>query len=501
MTAPLYECGLSHWTSRLVNIRFVESVCKTQDICYVKGYLCCEAQKEQGVESEMRPLPGTMRVDEEGHLWIGGCDTTVLAETYGTPLFVYDEVLLRDQIRAFRAAFDQTGVAYEVAYACKAFCTIAMVQLASEEGCVIDTVSAGEIHTALMAGVNPERIHLHGNNKTRAELEYAVKVGIGTVIVDNFSEFALLNDVAAAHHKEVNVLLRIAPGVEAHTHEYISTGQQDSKFGFDLASGQAERALQVVTEYTHLRCVGIHSHIGSQIFDGEGFIAAIDRITQVYARGIEIGLPFSILNVGGGFGIRYTEEDDPSPIAEQINAIVQAVQAASLKHPFPVPQIWIEPGRSIAGPAGTTLYTIGSQKMLPGIRNYVAIDGGMTDNPRLALYGAKYEAGLANRMWDKVEDNWSVAGKCCESGDMVIWDAPLPQPNSGDLLAVFATGAYNYSMASHYNRIPNPAVVFVREGKAAVVVERESVEDLVRLDRPLKYDSVEVSSPSPLSSR
>lgn len=447
----------------------------------------------------MRRLPGTMRVDEAGHLWIGGCDSTVLTETYGTPLFVYDEVLLRQQIRAFRKAFELTGVDYEVAYACKAFCTVAMVQLAADEGCAIDTVSAGELHTALRAGVNPARIHLHGNNKTRSELEYAVKIGIGAVIVDNFSEFALLNDVAGSYGKTMQVLLRVAPGVEAHTHEYISTGQQDSKFGFDLASGQAERALQVVSEYQHIRCVGIHSHIGSQIFDGNGFVAAIERITQIYWRGLELGLPFSILNVGGGFGIRYTDEDDPRPIQEQIDAIVAAVKAGSNRYGFALPQIWIEPGRSIAGPAGTTLYTIGSQKLLPGIRNYVSIDGGMTDNPRLALYGAKYEAVLASRMLEVVEDSWSVAGKCCESGDMIVWDAPLPEPNAGDILAVLATGAYNYSMASHYNRIPNPAVVFVRDGKAALVVERETVEDLVRFDRPLIYDAAPEPSPSSMS--
>jgi len=449
----------------------------------------------------MNHLPGTMKVGTEGHLWIGGCDATELAKNYGTPLFVYDEMLLRAQIQAFHSAFQKTDVEYEIAYACKAFCTIGMVQLAAQEGCAIDTVSAGELHTALKAGVSPERIHMHGNNKTRAELEYAVQVGVGLVIVDNFSEFALLNDVAAACGRTVDILLRVAPGVEAHTHEYISTGQQDSKFGFDLESGQAQRALEVVTAYTHLRCIGVHSHIGSQIFDSEGFVAAIHRTASVYANGTALGLPFTVFNVGGGFGIRYTGEDDPLSVSDHIGAIVEAVRSACVQWGIPVPAVWVEPGRSISGPAGTTLYSVGSQKWLPGVRNYVAVDGGMTDNPRLALYGAKYEAVLANRMLDEAVESWSVAGKCCESGDMLIWDASLPEPNPGDILAVMTTGAYNYSMASHYNRIPNPAIVFVRDGKAAVVVERETIEDVVRFDRPLVYDSVIEQAASSLTTR
>ena len=440
----------------------------------------------------MNQLQGTMNVGTEGHLWIGGCDATELAKNYGTPLIVYDEALLRTQIQAFHSAFQEMDVAYEIAYACKAFCAIGMVQLAAQEGCAIDTVSAGELYTALKAGVSPDRIHMHGNNKTRAELEYAIKVGVGLVIVDNFAEFALLNDVAAVAGRTVDILLRVAPGVEAHTHEYISTGQQDSKFGFDLESGQAQRALEAVIAYSHLRCIGIHSHIGSQIFDSEGFVAAIHRTASVYAAGLALGLPFTVLNVGGGFGIRYTEEDDPLTVSDHVRAIVATVRLACAEWRIPVPQVWVEPGRSISGPAGTTLYSVGSQKLLPGVRNYVAVDGGMTDNPRLALYGAKYEAVLANRMLDESVEAWSVAGKCCESGDMLIWDAPLPEPNQGDILAVLTTGAYNYSMASHYNRIPNPAVVFVRDGRVAVVVERETIEDVVRFDRPLVYEADEV---------
>ena len=432
---------------------------------------------------------GTRETNEGGHLTIGGCDVTQLAKTYGTPLFIYDDQLMRSTIRDFHKAFQDAGLEYEITYASKAFCTVAMCQLVYEEGCGVDVVSGGELHTALTAGVPANRIYMHGNNKTRSELEYAVSAGIGLVIVDNFYELELLNGIAANADKTVEVLLRMAPGVEAHTHEYISTGQQDSKFGFDYESGQAHEAIEAVTRYPNLRCVGLHSHIGSQIFETTGFVAATERMAGLYADGLRHGLPLRILNLGGGFGIRYTAEDDPAPPSSYASMLATTIHRLFTDKGMEAPQVWIEPGRSIAGPAGITVYTVGSQKRIEGVRNYVAIDGGMTDNPRLALYGAKYEACLANRMEDAIAGAWSVAGKCCETGDMVIWDAPLPEPNPGDLLVVFATGAYNYSMASHYNRIPNPAVVFVNDGKSAVVVERETWDDLVRLDKPIQYQA------------
>jgi diaminopimelate decarboxylase len=447
----------------------------------------------KGAEN-MVPLQGTMTIGPEGHLWIGDCDTTMLAEKYGTPLFVYDEALLRGLIREFHTAFKSIGVPYEVAYALKAFCSIAMCQLAMEEGCTLDVVSGGELHTAIKAGISPGKIHMHGNNKTPEELRYAVRSGIGTVIIDNFTEFALLNDIACKEQRQVDILLRIAPGVHANTHQYISTGQQDSKFGFDLESGQAKRALEGIGNYNWLRCRGLHSHIGSQIFDGQGYTAAIDRVSEVYAYGISLGLKFDVLNVGGGFGIRYSNEDDPAPILSHIQMIVQAIERAFGNLDIRVPNICVEPGRSIVGPAGVTLYTAGSHKVIPGVRHYIAVDGGMTDNPRLALYGAKYEAILANRALEPLNEHWSIAGKCCESGDMIIWDALLPHPQAGDIVAVFATGAYNYSMASHYNRIPNPAVVFVKDGKSALVVEREIYDDLIRQDRPLSNNVEDVGA-------
>ncbi|MBX6354153.1 MAG: diaminopimelate decarboxylase [Thermoflavifilum sp.] len=429
-----------------------------------------------------------MEIRPDGHLWIGGCDTVELAARFGTPLFVYDEAAMRATIRRFHAAFQETGARYEIAYAAKAFCTIAMCQLAVEEGCAIDAVSGGEMYTALAAGVTPDRIRLHGNNKSYEELEYAVANGIRAVIVDNFVELGMLAEVADRHGRTMDVLLRISPGVEAHTHEYISTGQQDSKFGFDLASGAAHTALREVARQARLRCIGLHCHIGSQIFDTVGFTAAIERMAEVYEAGVRLGLPLEVLNVGGGFGIRYTEEDDPAPIEDHISTIVSAVRDAFGARRLAEPEVWIEPGRSIVGPAGITLYRVGTQKRIPGVRNYVAVDGGMTDNPRWALYGARYQCVIANRAQETPGGVWSVAGKCCESGDMLIWDAPLPDPEPGDIIAVFATGAYNYSMASHYNRLPKPGVVFVRDGQAALVVERETWADVVRMDRPLRYD-------------
>lgn len=437
------------------------------------------------VTSDTNQQKDLLTVDENHHLRMGGSDAVQLVESYGTPLIVYDVAVIRETIRAFHRVFQDAAVPYQISYASKAFCTIAMCQLVYEEGCGIDVVSGGELHTALASGIPASSIHVHGNNKTPAELEYALEAGVGAIIIDNFYELSLLAEMAERMSRYVDVLIRVAPGVEAHTHDYIATGGQDSKFGFDLASGQAHDALSQLTDTSHLRCIGLHAHIGSQIFDADGFRVTVERLTSLYAFGLqEKGLPFRVLNVGGGFGIRYTDEQAP-PVSDTLTAIIRAAQEAFATYAMPLPTLWIEPGRSIAGPAGTTLYHVGSQKRIPGIRNYLAIDGGMTDNPRLALYGAKYHALFANRADAAPEDKWSVAGKCCESGDMLIWDAFLPNPQPGDILAVFATGAYNYSMASHYNRIPKPAVVFVENGEAKLVVQRETWADLIRRDVPL----------------
>lgn len=428
-------------------------------------------------------LHGTSKINEKGHLEIGGCDTVDLAEQFGTPLYVYDEEMIRQTCRAYKQAFAETGLPHQVAYASKAFSSLAMCRLVAEEGLSLDVVSAGELFTAIQAGFPPERIHFHGNNKSSEEIEYALQIGIGEFVVDNFYELDLLGSMADSMGKAVSILLRVTPGVEAHTHEYISTGQQDSKFGFDVASGQAKIAIETALETRGVKLGGLHSHIGSQIFETEGFAVAISRVADLYEWAAqELGVTFDKLNVGGGFGIRYVQDDQPLLPKDYVQAIADAMKSEFTLRGLAYPEVIIEPGRSIVGAAGTTLYTIGSVKTIPGIRKYIAVDGGMSDNPRPALYQAKHEAILANRAWEDSQETVSVAGKCCESGDMLIWDIPLPVVNSYDLLAVTCTGAYNYSMASNYNRIARPAAVFVSSGKADLIIKRETLHDLIRND-------------------
>ncbi|MDO7905120.1 diaminopimelate decarboxylase [Paenibacillus sp. JX-17] len=428
-------------------------------------------------------LHGTSTINAQGHLEIGGCDVTSLKETFGTPLYIVDEQLVRQRCREFIDAFKQTGLKYQVAYASKAFCVKAMCLLVEEEGMSLDVVSDGELYTALQAGFPPERIHFHGNNKTPDEIEMAIDARIGCFVVDNLVELHILQAIAAGKGQKVNILLRVTPGVEAHTHEYISTGQTDSKFGFDIGNGSAYEAVKLASSQSNLQLLGLHSHIGSQIFEVDGFQVAAERVAA-FAREVHEGLNvvFSVINLGGGFGIRYTEEDTPLQVAEYVKAIAESVRTHFAGIGPELPEIWIEPGRSIIGDAGTTLYTVGTTKDIPGVRKYVSVDGGMTDNPRPALYDAKYEALLANRAGEPETETVSIAGKCCESGDMLIWDVNLPEVNQGDLLAVASTGAYNYSMASNYNRIRRPGVVFVKDGEASLVVRRETYEDIVRND-------------------
>ncbi|MFS0837834.1 diaminopimelate decarboxylase [Paenibacillus sp. 1P03SA] len=428
-------------------------------------------------------LHGTSRVNAQGHLEVGGVDTTELAARYGTPLYVVDEALVRRRCREFVDAFQASGLKFQVAYASKAFCVMAMCRIVAEEGLSLDVVSDGELFTALQAGFPPERIHFHGNNKTPGEIEMALDAGIGCFVVDNFTELRMLNAIAGSKGKRVPILLRITPGVEAHTHEYISTGQIDSKFGFDLGNGAAFEAVKESAAADHLLLLGVHSHIGSQIFEVEGFRVAAEKVAQ-FASQVrdELNVVFSVINLGGGFGIRYVEGDTPLPMSTYVEAIAEAVKTRFEAVSYPMPEIWIEPGRSIVGDAGTTLYTVGTNKDIPGVRKYVSVDGGMTDNPRPALYQSQYEAMLANRASEASQETVSIAGKCCESGDMLIWDVELPLVQSGDILAVASTGAYNYSMASNYNRIRRPAVVFVKDGTADVAVKRETYEDLVRND-------------------
>ncbi|MBM7651499.1 diaminopimelate decarboxylase [Neobacillus cucumis] len=430
---------------------------------------------------------GSTGVNKNGHLEIGGVDAVELAQQFGTPLYVYDVALMRERARGFKKTFDDLNVTAQVAYASKAFSTVAMIQLAEEEGLSLDVVSGGELYTAIVAGFPVERIHFHGNNKSREELEMALDHNIGCIVVDNFTELELLKVLCREKNANVNILLRVTPGIEAHTHDYILTGQEDSKFGFDLQNGQAEEALKIAIACSSFNVLGLHCHIGSQIFETTGFLMAAQKIVEKLENWKKkFSFEAKVLNLGGGFGIRYTKEDEPILPSQYVQEIITEVKQLAEQYSLQMPEIWIEPGRSLVGDAGITLYQVGSSKEVPGVRKYLAVDGGMSDNIRPALYQAKYEAVLANKPLAKANQTVSIAGKCCESGDMLIWDLPLPEAGEEDILAVFCTGAYGYSMANNYNRIPRPAVVFVENGRATLVVKRESYEDLVRLDLPLK---------------
>lgn len=429
---------------------------------------------------------GTMRVNEVGHLEIGGVDTLKLAQKYGTPLYVYDVALIKERARGFKKTFEELGVKAQVAYASKAFSAIAIYQLMQEEGLSLDVVSGGELYTAMQAGFPAERIHFHGNNKTRHEMEMAIEYGIGCIVIDNFYEIELLAEILREKGASVSVLIRVTPGIEAHTHDYILTGQDDSKFGFGLTNGQAEDAIKRVLANDVFHLIGLHCHIGSQIFETTGFKLAAHRIMeQLVIWRDALGFHAEVLNLGGGFGVRYTADDQPLPPSQYVREIIADVREVAMANNLDMPEIWIEPGRSLVGEAGTTLYTIGSRKEVPEIRSYVAVDGGMSDNIRPSLYEAKYDAVIAERPLEEPAETVSIAGKCCESGDMLIWDLPLPKSDAGEVLAVFCTGAYGYSMANNYNRIPRAAVVFVENGEDKLVVARETYENLVQLDLPL----------------
>ncbi|MCM3512676.1 diaminopimelate decarboxylase [Carnobacterium inhibens] len=433
-----------------------------------------------------RLLTGTMKINKANHLEIGGIDTISLVEKYGTPLYVYDISQVKHKAQMFKKAFQDRKIKAQVAYASKAFSCLAIYQLMAKEEMSLDVVSGGELFTAIQADYPSKKIHFHGNNKSDAEIIAALDYNIGCFVVDNFYELEKLNHYTNQRKQNMSILLRVTPGVEAHTHEYITTGQTDSKFGFDLNNGQAQQALQLAMQMPYIDVMGLHCHIGSQIFETEGFSLAIDKLVMQSKEWHDaMGFDLRVLNVGGGFGIRYTSEDEPLPIEDYINNLIDEVQSVTTKVQLPMPEIWIEPGRSLVGDAGITLYQVGSQKIIPDVRNYLAIDGGMTDNIRPALYDAKYTGVLANRVEDAVEETYSIAGKCCESGDMLIWDLPLPKADDKDVLAVFSTGAYGYAMASNYNRIPRPPVIFVENGKDFLAIKRESYADLMRLERSL----------------
>lgn len=426
----------------------------------------------------------SFNVNEQGHLTCGSADCVTLAQTYGTPLYVFDETMIRKTFAEYRDALKHFfGGNGKILYASKAFSCKEIYRIAASEGIGADVVSAGEIYTAVSAGFAPSELFFHGNNKTPGELEYAVSTGVGRIVVDNMTELDRLDGIAEKANKKVKILLRIKPGIEAHTHSFIRTGQIDSKFGFSLENGEALSAAKRAMGYKNVELTGFHCHIGSQIFSEKPFRAAAAVMIDFMAdlRG-EVGAEFHELNLGGGFGIKYLESDAPLPIASFMQAVAEALEQQAVQRDYPMPKVFFEPGRSIVAPAGLTLYKVGAVKNIENVRTYVAVDGGMGDNPRYALYGAAYDIEIANRA--SLQKNFiaTVAGKCCESGDIIQEHAPMQTPEVGDVLAVLCTGAYNYSMASNYNRIPRPAAVMVKNGESREIIRRETLEDIVRND-------------------
>lgn len=425
-----------------------------------------------------------LAVNGEGHLTVGGIDTVELAHEYGTPLYVMDEDLIREHCRSFKQSMDKYyGGKGLVCYASKAFCCKAMCRIMLEEGLGLDVVSEGELYTALSVGFPAEKLCFHGNNKTDHELSYALEQGVGRIIVDNIFELDRLNALAEKTGKTANIMYRIKPGIDAHTHNFIMTGQIDSKFGFALETGEAFEAVKKAIALKNVHLIGLHCHIGSQIFDIDPFVHAAEVMLGFIAK-IKNELSFEVkeLNLGGGFGIKYTNEDKPCAFEKYMECVSVKVKEICAEKGIKLPFILIEPGRSIAAPAGLTLYTVGGIKEIPNIRTYVSIDGGMCDNPRYALYKSEYDIEVANKAGEEKTETITLAGKCCESGDLIGENMPVQHVEVGDTIAVLATGAYNYSMSSNYNRLCKPAVVMVKDGKSRVIVKRETLEDIIRND-------------------
>ena len=427
-------------------------------------------------------LFGTMKV-ENNELTIGGISAENLVKEYGSPLYVFDEALIREYCTDYRKYFKCEENNNRVAFAGKAFLTVQMCKLLNEENMCLDVVSGGELYTAHKAGFPLERVMFHGNNKTLDEIELGVKLGVGNFVVDNYYEMEVLNDIAKRYNKVQNIYLRITPGIEAHTHDYIKTGQIDSKFGFAPVENVIEDAIKKAISLQNINLAGIHCHIGSQIFDLEPYEDAVEIMLELIRTTKEnLGYLIKEIDFGGGFGIYYTSQDEPRTTEEYCSTIINKVDEVCERTGQERPILTIEPGRSIVANAGTTLYTIGAVKEIPSVRKYVSVDGGMTDNIRPALYNAEYECAIANRMVSEAEETVTIAGKCCESGDILLEHVKLPEIKSGDILAIATTGAYGYSMSSNYNRIPKPAVVMVKDNQARLICKRETYEDLLKND-------------------
>ncbi|NLM11073.1 MAG: diaminopimelate decarboxylase [Clostridiaceae bacterium] len=425
-----------------------------------------------------------LKINDVGHLEIGGCDSVELVKKYGTPLYVMDEMVIRNNCRIFKNAIDKyydgNGLAL---YASKAFCTIAACKIAEQEGLGLDVVSGGELYTAIKAGFPMEKVYFHGNNKSLDEIEMGIDHDVGRFVVDNETELYNIERIAASKGKKVKILFRVKPGVDAHTHRFILTGQIDSKFGVALENGEAHALIEKASRMKNIEVVGVHCHIGSQIFELEPFELAAGILLNFIAEVRDkLGIQLTELNLGGGFGVKYTEKDESLEYELFVESVSKAIKRICKEKNLNNIFILMEPGRSIVAPAGITLYRVGNIKEIKGVRKYILIDGGMCDNPRYALYNAEYTALLANKPNSPKTEIVTIAGKCCESGDLIAKDIKMPEAQPGDILAVLATGAYNYSMAMNYNRIGKPPVVLVKNGKDRLIVKREDYDDVIRND-------------------
>ncbi len=427
----------------------------------------------------LKPL--TTKINNSGNIEVGGCDLVELADKYGTPLYVLDEETIRSICRDYKEAF-KSYPKVNMMYASKALCTTATSAIVASEGFGFDVVSAGEIYTVHNAGVDMKKVLFNGNNKSFDELELAIELGVGRISADNFFELSLLNEIAKSHNKIVDILLRITPGIECHTHEYIQTGHLDSKFGFDLT--QIDEAVELIlNDYTNLKLHGLHAHIGSQIFETSIYGDEIEILVKEIARLDEkFGLKLNEINIGGGLGVKYTETDCPPSTFTIAEIVISRLNKCIEKYNIEAPTLFIEPGRSIVSTAGVTLYTIGSSKQVPKGKLYVAVDGGMADNARPSMYQAEYSAQIANKPNLELAQTVTIAGRFCESGDILIKNIKLPKIEEGDVLCVYNTGAYNYSMASNYNRVQKPAMVLVNNSQSDIIIKRESLKDLVTHD-------------------
>ena len=427
-------------------------------------------------------FPDTAQVNSQGQLVIGGCNTLDLASQYGTPVYILDEATLRERCRSFIREFQKRHDACRVSYACKAYINPALARIFEEEGLGLDVVSGGELAVALNVGFPLDKVYFHGNNKSTEELTAAVGENIGYVVVDSFHELEQLNQIASAAGRVQDILIRVSPGVDPHSHAYTTTGTLDSKFGFSMQTGHAADAVRRALAASKLRLRGLHFHLGSPIFELEPYRVATDLVLRFAAEFREEGLELREFSPGGGFAIAYTRDQKPPAVAEYAETIVGTMKSTCEELGMAQPRLLIEPGRSIIGPAGVALYRVGAIKDIPGVRKYVSVDGGMGDNIRPALYQASYEVVAAGKADQEPVETVTIAGKYCESGDILASDIMLPEMAAGDLLAIPAAGAYCPSMASNYNLNPRPPMVLVKDGQSRLIRRRESYQDLMHLD-------------------